>query len=124
LLARVDAVIAPLATLLAFQLAGEALAYGFKLPIPGPVIGMALLLAALALRPALLDALRPASTALLQHLSLLFVPAGVGVMVHGRRLADEGVAIVVALVLSTVLALAATALTVHALWPRNEDETQ
>ena len=124
MLARVDAVIAPLATLLAFQLAGEALAYGFKLPIPGPVIGMALLLAALALRPALLDALRPASTALLQHLSLLFVPAGVGVMVHGRRLADEGVAIVVALVLSTVLALAATALTVHALWPRNEDETQ
>jgi holin-like protein len=124
LLARVDAVIAPLATLLAFQLAGEALAYGFKLPIPGPVIGMALLLAALALRPALLDALRPASTALLQHLSLLFVPAGVGVMVHGRRLADEGVAIVVALVLSTVLALAATALTVHALWPRDEDETR
>jgi holin-like protein len=124
LLARVDAVIAPLATLLAFQLAGEALAYGFKLPIPGPVIGMALLLAALALRPALLDALRPASTALLQHLSLLFVPAGVGVMVHGRRLADEGVAIVVALVLSTVLALAATALTVHALWPRDEGETR
>lgn len=124
MLARVDAVIAPLATLLAFQLAGEALAYGFKLPIPGPVIGMALLLAALALRPALLDALRPASTALLQHLSLLFVPAGVGVMVHGRRLADEGVAIVVALVLSTVLALAATALTVHALWPRDEDETR
>ncbi len=114
--------IAPLATLLAFQLAGEALAYGFKLPIPGPVIGMALLLAALALRPALLDALRPASTALLQHLSLLFVPAGVGVMVHGRRLADEGVAIVVALVLSAVLALAATALTVQALWPRDEED--
>jgi holin-like protein len=115
-------VIAPLATLLAFQLAGEALAFGFKLPIPGPVIGMALLLAGLALRPALLDALRPTTTALLQHLSLLFVPAGVGVMVHGQRLADEGVAIVVALVVSTVLALAATALTVHALWPGDEEE--
>jgi holin-like protein len=115
-------VLAPLATLLAFQLAGEALAFGFRLPIPGPVIGMALLLAALALRPALLEALRPTATTLLQHLSLLFVPAGVGVMAHGQRLADEGTAIVVALVLSTVLALAATALTVHALWPRDEED--
>jgi putative effector of murein hydrolase LrgA (UPF0299 family) len=43
-------------------------------------------------------------------------------MVHGRRLADEGAAIAVALVISTVLALAATALTVHALWPRDEEE--
>ncbi|GAB4465055.1 MAG: hypothetical protein OHK0044_03250 [Burkholderiaceae bacterium] len=116
--------IAPLATLLAFQLAGEALAFGLKLPIPGPVIGMALLLAVLALRPTLLDALRPTATTLLQHLSLLFVPAGVGVMVHGQRLADEGMAIVAALVVSTVLALAATALTVHALWPRGEDEAR
>jgi holin-like protein len=115
-------VIAPLATLLGFQLVGEALAFGFKLPIPGPVIGMALLLGALAARPALLDALRPTATTLLQHLSLLFVPAGVGVMVHGQRLADEGAAIVVALVISTVLALAATALTVRALWPRDEEE--
>ncbi len=114
--------IAPLATLLAFQLAGEALAFGFGLPIPGPVIGMTLLLAALALRPTLLDALRPTSTALLQHLSLLFVPAGVGVMAHGQRLADEGVAIVFALLISTVLALAATALTVRALWPRDGED--
>ncbi|GIL06574.1 CidA/LrgA family protein [Betaproteobacteria bacterium PRO7] len=114
--------IAPLATLLAFQLAGEALAFGFRLPIPGPVIGMALLLGALAARPALFEALRPTATTLLQHLSLLFVPAGVGVMVHGRRLADEGAAIVVALVISTVLALAATALTVRALWPRDEED--
>ena len=104
-----------LATLLAFQLVGEALAFGLKLPVPGPVIGMALLLAAIALRPALLDALRPTTGTLLQHLSLLFVPAGVGVMVHGQRLADEGVAIVIALLVSTVLAMAATALTVRAL---------
>lgn len=114
--------IGPLTTLLAFQLAGEALAFGLRLPIPGPVIGMALLLVAIAAHRALLPALRPTTTALLQHLSLLFVPAGVGVMVHGRRLADEGVAIVVALAISTVLALAATALTVRALWPRDEDD--
>jgi holin-like protein len=110
-----------LATLLAFQLAGEALAFGLQLPVPGPVIGMALLLAAIALRPALLDALRPTTGTLLQHLSLLFVPAGVGVMVHGQRLADEGVAIVIALLVSTLLALAATALTVRALLRDHDD---
>jgi len=48
------------------------------------------------------------------------VPAGVGVMAHWHRLADEGVAIVVAIVVSTVLALAATALTVRALLPKDE----
>jgi holin-like protein len=108
-------VIAPLATLLAVQLAGEALAFGFKLPIPGPVIGMALLLGALAARPALLEALRPTATTLLQHLSLLFVPAGVGVMVHGRRLADEGAAIVVALVSQEAGAFAGLAMGLTAL---------
>jgi putative effector of murein hydrolase LrgA (UPF0299 family) len=44
-------------------------------------------------------------------------------MVHGQRLADEGVAIVVALVVSTLLALAATVLVARALWPRDEDRT-
>jgi len=49
------------------------------------------------------------------------VPAGVGVMVHGARLAAEGVAIAVAILVSTVLALAATALTVRALLRDDED---
>jgi len=64
--------------------------------------------------------MRETSLGLLQHLSLLFVPAGVGVMAHWHRLAAEGVAIVVAIIVSTVLALAATALTVRALLPKDE----
>ena len=99
-----------LATLLAFQLVGEALAFGLKLPVPGPVIGMALLLAAIALRPALLDALRPTTGTLLQHLSLLFVPAGTGVMLHFARVGEEWLPILLALVVSTVVTLAVTAL--------------
>lgn len=109
------AILQSLALLLAFQLIGEAAVYALRLPLPGPVLGMALLLAALAARRDLLALLRPTAATLLSHLSLLFVPAGVGVMVHGARLAAEGVAIVVAIVVSTVLALAATALTVRAL---------
>ena len=109
------AILHALATLLVFQLIGETASYWLALPIPGPVLGMALLLGALALRPRLVTRLKPTTSTLLTHLSLLFVPAGVGVMVHGARLAGEGVAIVVAIVASTVLAMAATALTVRAL---------
>ena len=100
-----------IATLLIYQLIGETLTFSFGLPIPGPVIGMALLLVTLALRPALLAKIRSTGTTLLSHLSLLFVPAGVGVMVHFARLSDEGVAIVAAVVGSTLLAIVATAAT-------------
>lgn len=109
------AILHALALLLAFQLIGEAIVFALGLPIPGPVFGMVLLLGAVAAVRDLLARLKPTTGTLLMHLSLLFVPAGVGVMVHGARLAAEGVAIVVAIVVSTVLALAATALTVKAL---------
>ena len=95
--------------LLLFQLAGEAVSLIFNLPIPGPVIGMALLFAALALRGGPGVELRETAQSLLQHLSLLFVPAGVGVMLHGQRMADEWLPIVVALVISTFLTIAVTA---------------
>jgi holin-like protein len=109
------AILHALALLLAFQLIGEAATFALALPLPGPVLGMTLLLAAMALRRDLPALLRPTTSTLLTHLSLLFVPAGVGVMVHGARLAAEGLAIVGAILASTVLALAATALTVRAL---------
>jgi holin-like protein len=104
-----------IALLLALQTIGEVLSYALGLPIPGPVIGMVMLLVLLAARPSLGARLKATTTTLLQHLSLLFVPAGVGVMVHWQRLSSEGAAIVVAIVVSTVLAIAATALTVRAL---------
>jgi holin-like protein len=109
------AILHALALLLTFQLVGEAATYALALPVPGPVLGMTLLLGAVALRRDLLPRLKPTAGTVLSHLSLLFVPAGVGVMVHGARLAAEGLAIVVAIVVSTVLALAATAITVSAL---------
>ena len=106
--------IAALATLLLFQLLGEALALLTGLPVPGPVLGLALLLATLAWRPAGLAVIRPTTQGLLQHLSLLFVPAGVGVMQHLQRLGDEALAIGAALVVSTLVGLAVTAWTL--LW--------
>jgi holin-like protein len=101
-----------LAALLVFQTIGEVLSYALKLPVPGPVLGMILLLALLLARPATVARLRPTSLELLKHLSLLFVPAGVGVMVHIARIGREWLPIVVALVASTALAIAVTALVV------------
>jgi holin-like protein len=98
--------------LLAFQLAGEAITQLFGLPVPGPVVGMALLFAAMAALPVLAQRLRDTAAGLLQHLSLLFVPAGVGVMLHAQRVADEWAAIAAALVAGTAITLVVTALTI------------
>ena len=103
-----------LAILLGFQLAGEFLSQLFGIPVPGPVIGMALLFAVMSLWPSLAVALRETATQLLQHLSLLFVPAGVGVMLHAHRVVDEWLAIVAGIAGSTVLTIVLTAFTIRA----------
>lgn len=107
-----------LATLLVYQLVGEALVRALVVPVPGPVVGMALLLLTLVARPAWASALKPTTQTLLQHLSLLFVPAGVGVMLHLQRLGNEALAIGVALVVSTWVGLASAALTMAWLMKR------
>jgi len=101
-----------LATLLVFQCIGEIASFAMRLPVPGPVIGMLAFLLFLAAAPGQVAALRDSVLALLGHLSLLFVPAGVGVMLHARRLSDEAGAIAVALVASTALSIVVTALVV------------
>lgn len=97
--------------LLACQLAGEAAARGLNLPFPGPVLGMVLLVAALTALPKLADLLRPVTSGILGHMSLLFVPAGVGVVGHFAALGGQGLGLMLALVLSTVAAISVGALT-------------
>jgi putative effector of murein hydrolase LrgA (UPF0299 family) len=112
--------------LLLCQLGGEALAYWSGLPIPGPVLGLVLLVILLIVFGQAPGSLESTATGLLQHLSLLFVPAGVGVMLHGGRIAAEWPALLAALVLSTCLAMVATALTMAwcARLMRNEPEQE
>lgn len=112
------------AVLLSAQAAGELLARGAKTTLgatlPGPVWGM-LLLVALLLVPWVQQKLAPsvgeASTVLLAHLSLLFVPVGVGVMVHLGLLSQYGWKLAGVLLISTWLSLAVTALVLRTLWP-------
>lgn len=104
-----------LTVLLVCQLLGEVISRAASLPVPGAVIGMALLFTGLIIRGAVPDGLQATADGLLAHLGLLFVPAGVGVMVYVPRIADEYPAIVAALIGSTVLAIAITALIVKGL---------
>lgn len=95
--------------LLACQLAGEILVRIAALPLPGPVVGLLLLLIGLILRRRPPTDLERTANGLLSHLSLLFVPAGVGVIVHLERIRADWLPIAVALVGSTVLTIAVTA---------------
>jgi holin-like protein len=103
-------VIPALSALLVFQLTGEVLARWLDLPVPGPVLGMLLLFVFLVLRGGPGDELRTTSQTLLQHLSLLFVPAGTGIMVHLHRVADEWLPLLLSLLISTLATLVVTAL--------------
>lgn len=98
-----------LLTLLGFQLAGEVISRGLGLPLPGPVVGLVLLVAAFRLVPGLAERLRGVVGGLLGHLSLFFVPAGVGVIAHLPLLRAEGAALALAIAGSTVLAMVAGA---------------
>lgn len=95
--------------LLLFQLIGDAVAHLLRLSISGAVLGMAFLFVSLLLRQRVSKSLELASTGLLSHLSLLFVPAGVGVIAQFSRIANEWLPISIALVLSTLITMAATA---------------
>jgi holin-like protein len=110
--------IVAITVLLLCQLAGEGLARSFALPIPGPVLGLVFLFVLLMLRGRLRPQSAPVSDTplgtlcafLLANLSLLFVPAGVGIIGQTDVLARHGFGLLVALVGSTAISLVVTAL--------------
>lgn len=108
-----------LVQILAFQGLGE-LASKFLLPfIPGPVIGLVLLLSFLAVRGTVPAGARLVASALVQHLGLLFVPAAVGVVLFWPQLRSHALAVALALVVSVVLTIAVPALLLRAMSRRS-----
>ncbi|MBK5204631.1 MAG: CidA/LrgA family protein [Polaromonas sp.] len=103
-----------LAWLLVLQSLGELLARGLALPLPGPVVGMLLLLLALRWAP-VREPVAVCADFLLSHLSLLFVPVGVGVMTHLSLVSQYGVRMGVVVIVSTLLGLGVTVLSLHLL---------
>lgn len=103
------------AWLLLCQSLGELIARGTGWSLPGPVLGMLLLLLALN-SERVRTPVATAADALLAHLSLLFVPVGVGVIAHLGLVADYGLRLAAVLVLSTLIGMAVTALVLRRLW--------
>jgi putative effector of murein hydrolase LrgA (UPF0299 family) len=112
--------IASLSLILLCQLAGEVIVRGLGLPMPGPVIGLMFLLilllardrfAVLARGPLREDGVENASRGLLAHLSLLFVPAGVGVVQKLDLVAAHGIAFAGVLAVSVLVTLLVTVTT-------------
>jgi holin-like protein len=97
-----------LAVLLLCQLAGEFIVLLLDWPVPGPVIGMALLFSALVIRGSVPQPLADTASGLLAQLSLLFVPAGVGVMTHLALLGSQWLPLTASLLVSTLLTIAVT----------------
>ena len=102
------------AVLLVFQCLGEGLVFLFALPVPGPVAGMLLLLAALLAWPRLYDVVEEGANELLRHLSLLYVPAGVGIIVAASSGSGQWLAIAASVVVSTLATMAVTGLVLKA----------
>jgi holin-like protein len=112
--------IASLSLILLCQLAGEILVRGLALPMPGPVIGLVLLLVLLLARdrfavlsrgPLRPDGVETVAKNMLAHLSLLFVPAGVGVVQKLDLVAAHGLAIAAVLAISVIITLLVTVAT-------------
>lgn len=100
--------------LLAFYFGADWLATRFHLPLSGPVLGMALLTVALALRGRTPDGLARVSNLLLKAMPLFFIPAGVGVVVLSEQFRAAWLPITAALLGSTLLAMATTAIVMKA----------
>lgn len=97
-----------LTTLLLCQFVGEILTNALGLLLPGPVLGLVFLLVLLIIRDGPDREMKTTSQALLQHLSLLFVPAGVGVVTQLDILAANWLPVTAALLVSTALGLMVT----------------
>ena len=96
--------------LFGFYFGADWLARRFALPVSGPVLGMALLTIALAMRGRTPQGMTRVSDLLLKAMPLFFIPAGVGVMVLSDPLRTAWMPMTAALLGSTLLALATTAL--------------
>ena len=111
-----------LTLILSCQLAGELITRFLGLPVPGPVAGMVILFALLALKGSVPKDVGAVGDALLRNLALLFVPAGVGVMAHLALLEQDFLPISVALIGSTLITIAITGLVMSRLARASADE--
>jgi holin-like protein len=115
-------VIDGLVQILIWQGMGELISKFFIPDIPGPVIGLLLLLSFLVIKGEVNQPLGMVADTFRQHLGLLFVPASVGVVLFLPDLKTHGLAVTLALLVSVVLTIAVTALVLKFFWKATHDE--
>jgi holin-like protein len=93
------------ALLMTFQWIGDTLVKSLGVSFPGPLCGMLLLLGFLFATGGPTQELRTVGSTLIDHLGLLFVPAGTAVVAYGALFAHEGIAVLAALFISTTVAV-------------------
>lgn len=108
------------ALLLVCQLVGEIFVIAAKIPLPGPVVGMVILFIGLLLHGGIPAGLEQVGRGLLSNLSLLFVPAGVGVMIHAELVGAEILPIAASLVVSTLVTIIVTGCVMQKLGENSE----
>lgn len=101
------------AALFVCQLVGECIVQWTHLPVPGPLAGMGLLFVALLIKGGVPAALERTSDKLFSHMMLFFIPLVTGVMMHFERVANEGMAFIVACIAGSAVSLVVTALTLQ-----------
>jgi len=106
--------------LVLFQLLGTALNHVFIPVLPGPIIGLLLLLAFLMVRGEVSEPLSQAASGLLRYLPLLLVPPAVGGRVYARDIAADFWAIAGALVLSLLISMAFVGVLMQRLLKRHQ----
>lgn len=110
-----------LTLILSCQLIGEIAAGLTGIPVPGPVLGMGLLFAILLLRGEIPEGLGQTADTLLRSMSLLFVPAGTGIMMHFSLLGEAMLPLGVSLAISTLLTILVTGLMMRWLGKADSD---
>ena len=108
--------------LLICQLCGEVLVRLLNFPVPGPVIGMVLLLIFLILKGSVPNSVQTVGDTLLNNIALLYVPAGVGLMEHFKLISKDWLVISVVLVVSTLVTMAVTAVVLKFLTEHHIDK--
>ena len=113
--------------ILLFQLTGELIQKAYSLNLPGPVIGMLLLLITLLIlkkniffKNTIEKDLLNISNSLITYLPLLFVPVGVGVIMHLSYLKDNLFIVMVIIFISTLSTIGLTAFIINKLSKKNE----
>ena len=112
-----------------FQLIGEVIQQYFGLLIPGPVVGLILLLIALICTKGtsspviavLSTSISQSADGILGYLSLLFIPIGVGIIMHLQYLENNILSVMAVILIGTVLSLGLTAVLFERLTKHNDD---